>query len=546
MRFYYGSRKIHAGLLDELFSPPPRVVAVDIETISLKDRVPIGIGIATSPNDAVYFQLLPTADPTIPWHILRDPSIRKVFHNGLNFDLPALHKLGYTIDETNVADTIFLARLLNYPPKLAYFAAYLVENRYNDIEVSIAEDIMADFDAKTTIDLPDEVIAEHCCMDVKATYSLYEKFYPQVDKEIFELENGLIPILLNMSRKGLLIDQERRAELERKLQAEVDMYRQLAEAEGFNPASPQQVAYILSKRGTLLPMNKKSGNFSTESEVLAKCKDPIAGLVLNFRNVAYNLSHYIKPLEGKKRAYTRFHLDAVTGRISSTDRNMQNIPKGDMRSIYLPDSGVFTDMDFSQIELRVLAYMSQDRKMLEILAHDPDTLEGDIHQATADFLGIPRYPAKSTNFAMVYGGSAKVISETAGVSVARAQELKTQWFYEYREAGDWIRQMQYQARETFKVKTLYGRTIEVHRIDPKTGIMRKDEDMDRLAVNYPVQGSAAEIVKRGMYKVAATDLRLQVHDEFVIDGITDIPMSMATIHPELQTPFNVDLLERWN
>lgn len=542
MRFYHGSRKVHAGLLDELFSPPPRVIAADIETISLKERIPIGIGIATSPNDAVYFQLLPSADPTIPWHILRDPSIKKVFHNGLNFDLPALYKLGYTVDETNIADTIFMARLLNFPPKLVHFAAYLVDDRYKNIEVSIAEDIMTDFDAKTTLDLPDEVIAEHCCLDAKATYSLYEKFYGEVDTEIFELENSLIPILLNMSRKGLLIDQERRAELERKLQADVDMYRQLAEAEGFNPASPSQVAYILSKRGTLLPMNKKSGNFSTESEVLAKCRDPLAGLVLNFRNVAYNLSHYIKPLADKKRAYTRFHLDAVTGRISSTDRNMQNIPKGDMRSIYLPDSGVFTDMDFSQIELRVLAFMSQDRKMLSIL-NDP---AGDIHQSTADFLGISRHAAKSTNFAMVYGGSDKVISETAGVPIQRANELKTAWFYEYREAGDWIREMQFQAREDFKVKTLYGRTIEVHRIDPKTGIMRKDEDMNRLAVNYPVQASATEIVKRGMLKVKDKDLRLQVHDEYVIDGIEDIPLSLSHIHPELHTPFNVELLERWN
>jgi DNA polymerase-1 len=361
-----------------------------------------------------------------------------------------------------------------------------------------------------------------------------------MDMEYLNIEMELIPILLEMSYRGLLIDQEARRELELRLEKEVKYYQDLCEGEGFNPGSPQQVAYILAKRGAYsvlprIPFTKGYRSISTEEKVLNKMDDPMAAIVLNYRTKSKLLNTYIKPWGMDERAYCRYHLDAITGRPSSTNRNMQNIPAGEPRGVFIPDDGVWTDIDFSQVELRTLAYLAGDREMQYIFESG-----GDIHQYTADFLGIERKLAKNTNFAIIYGATDETLAETAGIrNIARARELKERWFRLYVEAGDWAQERQLKALEYPYARTVFGRNIRLPTLEEEDsgGIMRK-------AVNYPIQGSASEVLKRALIMCKELPMALTVHDEILFDGKVELPNGLEHIAP-FYTPISVKYLQRW-
>ena len=351
----------------------------------------------------------------------------------------------------------------------------------------------------------------------------------------------LIPILLRMSLRGLLIDHEVRERLESKYEQEVEELK--AMCEGFNPGSPPQVGFILGKRGNMLPLKRrrnKEGKWetkiSTEAEALEKLDDPLAAVVLRYRTVSKALSTYIRPYEGKERAYTRWHLEAATGRPSSTRRNLQNM-RIDLREMIIPDNGVFTNWDASQIELRCLAYISQDEEMLHIYETG-----GDIHQTTADFMRIDRKIAKNTNFAMIYGGSDETIMETAHIlNRRRATELREMWFDLYRGAARWIQMIQEKGMEDGYVETLYGRklALPIGRESPA--------EIARKAVNYPIQASASEIIKRAMIKCQNLPLVMQLHDELMADGDVSeevVGMGLENIAP-FRTPYEIRTSRRW-
>jgi len=205
----------------------------------------------------------------------------------------------------------------------------------------------------TMLDVEETEVAKKCCMDAQATLAIYNHYISMVDMDYYNVELALIPILLEMSRKGLLIDHEVREELEIRLSKNVEYYRTLADAEGFNIGSAMQVGYTLAKRGTMLPFTKRKRQLRTDEHILKQVRDPLAGLTLAFREDNKLLTTYVQPWTECERAYCRWHMDAVTGRISSTDRNMQNIPKGRPRNMFLPDNRLFTDIDFNQLEAPV-------------------------------------------------------------------------------------------------------------------------------------------------------------------------------------------------
>ena len=278
--------------------------------------------------------------------------------------------------------------------------------------------------------------------------------------------------------------------------------------------------------------------------------DPLANMVLRYRDISYLLSHYVVPMENEERAYTRFHLDAATGRPSSTDRNMMNIPKGRARNMYLPDNGIFSDVDYSQAELRILAHISQDREMLHIFSQ-PEFLNGeknaaaDIHQQTANFIGIDRRPSKNVNFALVYGATAQTIMETAGItSIQKAVDLMDKWGQLFPEAWDWINTVQEDAKYSNVATTIFGRKLRLPSIDDE-GLAA----VQRKAVNYPIQGSAAELLKRALVRChkQGLEMSLQVHDEILFDQfVTYEEISwMENIIPGLRTPIDIKYLERW-
>lgn len=541
--WYYGKLEPRPGMFTEfIVNADPKIIGFDIETISLKERIAIGCSIAPNSDMAFYFPLFPEVSPAMPWGLLKDPDVTKVLQNA-PFDLMAMRE--FEIYNGNVADTNVMAHLLNIKPsRLVDIMAHVALTGGPNYEVHEIKEILPA--GKTMLDLDRDTVAKKCCQDSLATLVAYGYLLPQVDYEYFSVEMEVIPILVEMSFKGILLDQEVRAMLEENLEDKVDYYSQLCEAEGFMPSSPQQVGYVLAKRGaywvfTRLPFTKgsKRKQLRTDEETLSKMDDPLAALVLNFRKESKLLNTYIKPWAKEERATTRFHLDAVTGRPSSTERNLQNIPKGEPRGMFIPDSDCFTDIDFSQMELRLLAYFSGDREMQYIFNLPRNLAASDIHQATADFLGIPRGVAKNTNFAMIYGATDYTIAEVAKVrSIARAHQLKEMWFEKFPQAGDYIDACQRRALEYPYATTLFGRKIRLPTVEEES-----EDRIMRKAVNYPIQGSAAEILKRALIKCKDLPMLLQVHDEILFDGKVDLP-DLEHIAP-LYTPIDVKYIERW-
>jgi DNA polymerase I len=564
---YYGSAGEKRPLSD---LDGVRLIAVDLETYTATDPVPVGLGIAYSPTDAFYFSLLPPSS-NIPWHLLTDPRVTKLMHNA-PFDLRVLRDLHDGGDTTNIIDTAVMARMACIPANL--------EDACTAMETTTRprhmKDVWAENHVNNSIDLGEDINAVKCCEDCLGTLQLYYSLMDQVDMDYVKAEMELLPILEEMSQRGLLIDQDVRYGLEVAYSQEMESLRDLCEVSfGLNPWSPPQVSYILSKRGNFLPTKRgKSGRWTmtTDEATLEKILhvEPLAGVVLRARHVRKMYGTYIMPAKGLDRMYTYFHLEAATARISSSsfdkrkERNLQNIPgekvSGNsisMRNMFLPDMGTFTDTDFSQIELRVLAYLSNDHEMMDIL-NDPN---GDIHQETANFLNIPRWMAKNCTFAIIYGATAQTVMETAHFQdIRRAQAILDALFRKYRNMGDWIRSTQEFARHHDYVTTMGGRRISV--LGPETEILPTDNlrqieskmaNKDRKACNYPIQASAGEVMKRAL-KLArervSAPMAHQVHDEIIWDGMAGTPADLdqlfnGSVAP-FPTPTNTKYMERWN
>lgn len=531
---YYGSREPEKNLVHELLlNNPPSVVAVDFECISLKNPEPVGLAIATSPTDSFYFQIQPEMSKLLPnaLAILLNPKITKIFHNAI-FDLSIFHEaFGLLLDES-VIDTLVMAHLNNEREADLYSLGKLAGLEMPNFP-KLRENIW---------EWSPEQIAIKACTDAEATLVLYHKYLNLIDADYLQMEMKIITILVVMASKGLKIDQLLRIQLDIELEEELLQYEAVADELGFNPGSPMQIAFMLAKDKVFLPPTRSRRSLRTDKSVLSKLGHPLAVFALAYRKAKKLHSTYIKPLEDEDRCFTHFHLDAITGRVSSSRHNMQNIPKGKYRNIFLPDSVCFTDLDFSQIELRTLAYLSQDPVMQAVFDS-----EGDIHQETADFLGISRYIAKSVNFAFLYGATLDTLLETAGIAdKAKAMGLAILWHSLYPKASAWIKQQQTEALKAGYVRTLYGRKILL-----PSAFEESAEAIKRKAVNYPIQASAAEIVKKAMIKCAEAGLldsmRLQVHDELLFDDDVEETLGqlgLDRISP-FPTPYEVRILERW-
>lgn len=530
---YYGSHELTKDYFQQqLVHSPPPIIGFDIETISLKERLPIGFAIATSPNEAWYFRTYPEPDPEVELvlPVLQNPSIKKVIHNA-PFDLRAFPLVG-GIDTSNIADTNIMARLLGRR------ATKLVELAY---EVNRSAESVADMlkPSQTMLDLNWEDVAGKCANDAQVALALYYHYLPDIDPEYFAIEMAAIPILIEMSLRGIKIDQEGRAEIEAKYTKDVEYYRGLCNAENFNPNSPQQVGYILAKRGNFLPMTKSKKQLKASVEELEFLDDPMASIVLSFRHANTFLTRYIIPLRGEDRIYTEYNLDAVVGRISSSNRNLQNIPP-EARFIFMPDSDAFTTGDFSQEHLRIIAYMSQDRQMLRVF--EEGEMGGDIHMFTAKEMNISRRVARNVNYAIPYGATPKALSFTTKIrDVRKCSNYLDRWFKTFPEAAEWIKGVQADGvREGWAAPTLFNRRIRIP----------DDEDLEsqkRKAVNYPVLGSDGEVIKRALIVCKRKNLPLVVcvHDSITCDGDIEFPIDELENISAVHLPFEVKQTYRW-
>ncbi|MFA5384134.1 MAG: DNA polymerase, partial [Eubacteriales bacterium] len=430
-------------------------------------------------------------------------------------------------------------------------------------------ELLAEYKVKSMLDIPEIVVARHCMLHSMATLKLYHIFYPQMNHTYYNAELATFPIMLEMSERGILLDQDERERIEYCLEEDLTKAEQsCAEIAAFNPGSPQQVSYVLAERGaykvfTRLPFTRdkfgrKTTKLSSDVKVLEAMDDPLAGLILSYRQKKKLQGTYIKPWAGEERARCRYHLEAATGRPSSTDRNMQNIPGKfsktgvendyNCRGMLLPDSGVWADIDFSQVEPRALAYLSGDREMRWIFSQPkflPDGAknpDADIHGQVATFMDVTRKLGKVINLAMTYGATDETLMETARIrDKHRAAELRTMWGRKFPQAMDWINSTQQQALRTRIVHSAFGRAM---RIPDEEG----DARVKRCAVDYPCQSTAADILKRGLVVLSdkGMDLALQVHDEFLVDGYhQEVDFECLRNIGPFETPFEVKYCERW-
>lgn len=548
--YYYGQEDAKVRF-QYFLDHPPAAIAIDVETPTVTERMPIGFAIAFSPQEAFYFQVYPEAPRELELlkPLLFNPRVCKIAHYAL-FDLSVIPLIPQLVgfDRTNLFDTNTAARLLGKEMTALTLLAPDV-----GMEAEDAKSFMQRLKIGNMLDAPPMELANKCQMDAKVAFGLYLDYYPKMVQQYpqyFQVEMEVIPNLIDLSLRGLAIDQPARATLQAKLEDEVEFYRRMVLEYGVEkPGSPQQVGYILGRRGSFLPMTRSKKQLSTRKADLEFLDDPMAAAVLGWRDKSKLLSTYISPIAGDDRFYTEYYLDTVVGRLNSRNRNIQNIPY-ECRYIFLPDSGWFTTGDYRMEHMYILAHMSGDRDMLRIL-YDPDPEKSDIHMHTARKMNVSRKLAKTLNYAVGYGATPKTISEQAKIKdLKKCSALLDDWFRTYKGVEDWVHSVQRSGMEAgWAEPTLFGRRIHVPEEFNRWGALNRDAMM-RKHVNYPVLGSDGEVMKRAINLCVKKGLgppvmAASVHDSLTFDGNVELPVEELEMIAGFRIPFEVKQTTVW-
>jgi DNA polymerase-1 len=399
--------------------------------------------------------------------------------------------------------------------------------------------------------VPVDKAAEYSAEDADVTLQLHRVLHAALAKEpallavYEEIEQPLVPVLLEMEHHGVLVDRERlriqSAELAKRL-AELEAEAHASAGQPFNLDSTRQLQEILfTKQGLPVRQKTRTGQPSTAEEVLEELAEKylLPRLILEYRGLAKLRSTYTEKLPEQidaktGRVHTSYHQAvAVTGRLSSSDPNLQNIPirtpegRRIRKAFVAPPGHVLLSADYSQIELRIMAHLSGDEGLRRAFAED-----GDIHRATAaEVLEVApekvtneqRRAAKAINFGLIYGMSAFGLARQLGIERQAAQEYVARYFGRYPGVRDYMERTRAGARERGYVETVFGRRLYLPEIRSRDRNLQ--QYAERSAINAPMQGTAADIVKRAMIRVhdwirasaVPAHLVLQVHDELVLE-----------------------------
>lgn len=370
-----------------------------------------------------------------------------------------------------------------------------------------------------------------------------------------DMELPLCEVLYRMENRGIRIDRAQLEQFGEMLTARISACEELifSYAGGtFNINSPKQLGEILFEKLGLPPMKKTRTGYSTNAEVLEKLKDkhPIVSAIMEYRMLTKLKSTYadglLKEIDADGRVRTTFqNLVTATGRLSSTEPNLQNIPirtelGAEIRKMFVPEPGcVLVDADYSQIELRVLAHIADDSAMQKAFCD-----KVDIHTATASqVFGVPvetvtplqRRHAKAVNFGIVYGISEFSLADDIGVSRYEAKAYIDNYLENYQGVRSYMKQVIADARETGYTQTLYGRRRYVPELSSNNYNIRSGAE--RITLNTPIQGTAADIIKLAMIRVEnalrenypEARLLLQVHDELIVECPEGIAEEVAAL-----------------
>jgi DNA polymerase-1 len=569
------------------------LVSFDTETDDLnylRARI-VGLSFAVTAGEAAYVPLAhdyPGAPPQLdrdavlgalrPW--LEDPARAKLGHH-LKYDTHVLANHGIAFAGQRF-DTMLESYVLNSTAGRHDMDS--VAENYLGIRTIHFEDVAGKGAKQIKFNQVDVArAAEYAAEDADVTLRLHRELWPRIDalpalRTLYEtIEQPLVEVLYRMERAGVLIDPDRLRAQSRELAERMGEVQQAAHREAgtpFNLESPKQLQEILFGRLAIPPMRKTpTGQPSTAEDVLEELalEHELPRLILEYRSLAKLKSTYtdklpeqIEPSTG--RVHTSYHQAvAATGRLSSSDPNLQNIPirtpegRRIRRAFIAPEGCVLIAADYSQIELRIMAHLSGDAALLSAFAEDRD-----VHRATAaEVLGVreeavtaeQRRSAKAINFGLIYGMSAFGLARQLGIGRANAQAYVDRYFERYPGVKRYMDETRALARERGYVETVFGRRLYLPDIRSSNPSQR--QYAERSAINAPMQGTAADVIKRAMIDVdgwirheqVRARLIMQVHDELVLevaaeaaDRVTrELRDRMASAGGSLRVPLKVDV-----
>ena len=519
----------------------------------------VGISLSVTPHQAAYIpinhQYLGVPDQ-LPLNevlsklkpILEDPAIKKIAQNA-KFDYSVL--ANYDIHVQGIAyDTMLESYVLNSNERHDMDS---MANRYLHLKTITYNELTKVDKKQVTIDVIEvEKTTQYAAEDADVTLQLHQKLWPELEKDqklsklFTDIEMPLAIVLADMERTGVLIDTKQlndySIELNKKM-LELEAELHFLAGEKFNPSSPKQIQAILFDKHQL-PVLKKTpkGDPSTSEDVLSELAEQyvLPRKILFYRSLAKLKNTYtdklplmVSPID--HRIHTNYNqIGTVTGRLSSNDPNLQNIPVRNeegrrIRQAFIAPNGYkIISADYSQIELRIMAHLSQDQSLLSAFANDKDihrvTASEVLTKPEADITAEERRRAKAVNFGLIYGMSAFGLSKQINLPRKEAQSYIDRYFERYPGVQTYMEETRQLAMQQGYVETLSGRRLYLPKIISGNGIEKRGAE--RAAINAPMQGTAADIIKTAMIKMSewiknqpTGNIRMvmQVHDELVFE-----------------------------
>lgn len=557
-----------ADLIQQLFFYESWAFDTETTSLDVMEAELVGISFAVGGHRAWYVPV--PAEPGAAHAVVEE--LRPLFENegvekiaqNVKYDYSVLKRYG-----VEVCGPLFDTMIAHYlmQPEMRHGMDYLSEVYLQYRPISTTALLGEDTKKKarkgvallTMRDLPVEQVMQYCCEDSDVTFRLAEIFRAELTKQkltqlFYEIEMPLVTVLADMELAGVRLDTGALKETESILNEELKkMETQLTEWAGhpFNPLSPKMVGEVLFDEMKLDPKAKKTrtGQYVTSEEVLQKLKDrsPIVEGILNYRGVKKLLSTYVEALPAMVnpatgRIHTSFNQTVTsTGRLSSSNPNLQNIPIRDemgreLRKAFIPDEGcVFFSADYSQIELRIMAHLSGDPAMTEAFFSGEDihaaTAAKIYHLPIAEVSKLQRTKAKTANFGIIYGISVFGLASRLNIPRSEAKELIDGYFATYPKVREYMEQSIGIAREKGYVETIFGRKRMLPDIHSHNATVRGYAE--RNAINAPIQGSAADIIKIAMVRIVRRIRREQLHAKLLIQ-----------VHDELNFSVPAEELER--
>ena len=519
----------------------------------------VGISLSVAPYQAAYIPInhqylgvpdqLPLDDVLTKLKpILENPAIKKIAQNA-KFDYSVL--ANYGIHVQGIAyDTMLESYVLNSTERHDMDS---MANRYLHLKTITYNDLTKVDKKQVTIDAIEvEKTTQYAAEDADVTLQLHQKLWPELEKDqklsklFTDIEMPLAIVLADMERTGVLIDARQlndySIELNKKM-LEIEAELHFLAGEKFNPSSPKQIQAILFDKHQL-PVLKKTpkGDPSTSEDVLSELAEQyvLPRKILFYRSLAKLKNTYtdklplmVSPID--HRIHTNYNqIGTVTGRLSSNDPNLQNIPVRNeegrrIRQAFIAPQGYkIISADYSQIELRIMAHLSQDQSLLSAFADDKDihrvTASEVLSKPEADVTAEERRRAKAVNFGLIYGMSAFGLSKQINLPRKEAQFYIDRYFERYPGVQTYMEETRQLATQQGYVETLSGRRLYLPKIISGNGIEKRGAE--RAAINAPMQGTAADIIKTAMIKMSewiknqpTGNIRMvmQVHDELVFE-----------------------------